>query len=173
MFTQDVVIGNACSLLAMITDSVSSTRKTTKEVLLFQSLGQLIYCIGTIVLKGYSAAVQNAVSLARNVVAIRNINSKALEWTLVVLGVVLGVVFNNLGLIGLLPVLANLQYTLAIFRFRDNDRALKISFLICVTMFAVFNAAILNIVGVCANAVIFTTSVVALLRDARKRRNRA
>ena len=65
----DILIGNVCSLLAMITDSISSTQKTTKRVLLWQNVGQVIYCVGAIFLRGYSAAVQNAVSLFRNLTA--------------------------------------------------------------------------------------------------------
>ena len=164
MNTISIVVGNACSLLAMVTDSISSTRKTAKGVLLVQSLSQLIYCTSTIVLKGYSGAVQNAVSIVRNFVAIKKIESKFLEWFLVLLGVVLGICFNNLGLIGYLPVVANLQYTLAVFKFKDNDRALKISFVICVGMFAIFNIAILNFVGVCSNLVVMATTLVFLLK---------
>ena len=159
-----VILGNACSLLAMITDSISSTRKTAKGVLLVQSLSQLIYCVGTILLKGYSAAVQNAVSILRNFVAIRKINSAFVEWSLVILGVGLGIGFNNLGLIGFLPVVANLQYTLAVFKFKDNERALKISFAVCIGMFAAFNLAIYNFVGVASNLVVLGTTLVMLFK---------
>ena len=163
-----LIIGNVCSLLAMVTDSVSSTRKTAKGVLLVQSLSQLIYFIGTVVLKGYSGAVQNAVSILRNFVAIRDIRNKYVEWTLAGLGVVLGLAFNNLGFMGLLPVIANFQYTIAVFRFQDNQRALKISFAIAVGMFAVFNIAIFNVVGVVSNSVVFVTTLAVLLKRDKK-----
>lgn len=163
----NLIIGNVCSLLAMVTDSISSTRKTAKGVLLVQSLSQLIYFIGTVVLKGYSGAVQNAVSILRNFVAIRDIRSKYVEWALVGLGVVLGLAFNNLGFMGLLPVIANLQYTIAVFRFQDNQRALKISFAIAVGMFAVFNIAIFNVVGVVSNSVVFVTTLAVLLKSGK------
>ena len=90
-----LIAGNLCSLLGMVTDSVSASRKTAKGVLLVQSLSQLIYCIGTIFLKGYSGAVQNAVSIIRNLFAINQTNNKFVEWSLVILGVVLGIWFNN------------------------------------------------------------------------------
>jgi len=168
MNSVSLIIGNLCSLLAMITDSISATRKTPKGVLLVQSLSQLIYCIGTVVLKGYSGAVQNAVSILRNFVAIRNIENKILEWALALLGVVLGIGFNNLGLMGLLPVIANFQYTLAIFRFKDNERALKISFLISVGMFALFNVAIYNAVGVVSNSVVLISTAVNLVKSRKQ-----
>ena len=172
MDTNSVIWGNVCSLMAMVTDSVSSTRKTAKGVLLFQSLSQLIYCAGAILLKGYSSAVQNAVSLLRNFVAIRKINSRVVEWILVILGVVLGIGFNNLGLIGYLPVIANLEYTLVVFKYKDNERALKIAFVICVGMFVIFNVAILNIVGACSNLFVMIATLVMLLRKGKKTENR-
>ena len=160
----NIVIGNVCSLLAMGTDAISSSQKTAKRVLWVQNLSQLIYCVGTLVLKGYSGSVQNVVSIVRNLVAIKNVNSKLVEWILVALGVVLGLCFNNLGWIGLLPVVANLQYTISVFRFKDNERALKISFVIAVLMFAVFNLAILNVVGLFSNLFVAITTTIFLLK---------
>ena len=159
-----ILIGNICSLLAMGTDAISSTRKTAKGVLVVQCLSQLIYGIGTVVLKGYSGAAQNLVSIIRNLVAIRQIKSRAVEWILAALGVVLGLCFNNLGWMGVLPVVANFQYTLAIFRFQDNERALKTSFMVSVALFGIFNLAIFNIVGFCTNMVVAVTTAIYLIR---------
>ena len=164
-----LILGNSCSLLAMITDSISATRKTAKGVLLVQSLSQLIYCIGTLLLKGYSGAVQNVVSILRNFVAIRKIESKPLEWTLVLAGVVLGIACNNLGLVGYLPIAANLQYTLSVFKFKDNERALKISFMISVGLFGLFNLFILNFVGGFCNFFVMFTTLVAFLKQEKSR----
>lgn len=163
-----LVIGNLCSLCAMITDSISSTRKTAKGVLMVQNVSQVFYFLGSIVLKGYSSAVQNAVSFLRNCLAIANISGKWVQWVMVLLGVGLGVYFNNLGLVGWLPILANLAYTLAVFRFKDNDVALKIVFAICVAMFCVFNVFILNFVGVASNFVVMMTAVIWLIKNKKQ-----
>ena len=160
----NIIIGNVCSVLAMGTDALSSAQKTAKRVLWVQTLSQVIYFTGTIVLKGYSGAVQNAVSIVRNLVAIKNLKSKVLEWSLVVAGVVLGLVFNNLGWMGLLPVIANFQYTLGVFKFKDNERALKISFFVAVTLFGIFNLAILNVVGFCTNMAVAVVTLINLLK---------
>ena len=163
-----LIFGNICSLLATGTDAISATRKTAKGVLRVQCLSQLIYGVGTLALKGYSGAVQNMVSLLRNYVALKGIRNRYLEWFLAALGVILGVVFNNLGLVGLLPVIANLQYTLSIFRFENNERALKISFMIAIGLFGVFNIAILNVVGAATNLFVAVSTAVILIRQKRK-----
>lgn len=164
----DLIIGNLATLLAMGSNAISSTRKTANGVLWMQNVSQLIYCFSAFVLKGYSAAVQNAVSILRNLAAIANIRSKVLEWVLVVTGVVLGVVFNNRGLIGLLPVLGNLQYTIAIFRWKDKERILKLSFLISVASFVLFNFVIRNYVGVCCDLFVIITTSIVLIRERKK-----
>lgn len=164
----EIVLGNACSLLAMVTDTVSSTRKTAKGVLLVQNLSQLVYGVAAVLLKGYSSTVQNVVSIIRNFVAIRKVDSKLIEWTLVVLGVVLGIAFNNRGLVGYLPVIANLQYTLVVFRCKDDEWALKISFAVCVGLFVIFNFAIWNIVGGCCNLFSLIATVVVLIKEGKK-----
>ena len=115
---QALLAGNICSVLAMITDAVSTSRKSAKAMLLFQTGSQLFYVVGAIVLKGYSAAVQNAVSILRNLLAIWGKQPKWVEWLLVASAVVLGIAFNNRGFIGWLPVIASLEYSVAVFRFR-------------------------------------------------------
>ena len=167
----ELIIGNACSLLAMCTDAISSWAKSAKKMLLAQCLSQGIYCIGAIVLKGYSAAVQNAVSILRNICAIRKWNSKVLEWAFVIVALVLGLLFNNLGFVGLLPVIANLQYSLCVFRYRDNERALKISFVFCTVAFSIFNAVIQNYVGTVSNLVVMVTLILYLVKNRKPAKN--
>lgn len=169
----DLIIGNLCNLLAMGANALSSTRKTAKGVLRVQNLSQLMYFITAIVLRGYSAAVQNVVSILRNLAAIRDIKSKAVEWILTAAGVILGIVFNNMGLIGLLPVLGNLQYTLSIFRFKDNERALKMSFLISTVAYVIFNVAIRNYVGAVCDLTVVVTTAVALLKGKKENNDQA
>ena len=160
----NIILGNICSLLAMGTDSLSSAQKTTTRVLWVQNLSQVIYCVGAVFLNAYSACAQNLVSILRNLIAICKISSKWLEWTLTILGVVLGLVFNNRGWVGLLPIIANLQYTIVIFRFRGNERILKASFLVNALLFSVFNGAVLSIVGVFTNLVVAISAAISLVK---------
>ena len=158
-----ILIGNGCSLIAMVLDSIGSTCRTARGMLLLQSVSTIIWAAGSIVLKGYSAAVQNLVALLRNLAAIFKWQHKWLEYTLILLGVVLGVCFNNRGWLGLLPVIGNLVYSIAVFQTKD-ERALKKAFIFSVITYAIFNAVILNIVGLIANIVNLTTTVIVLMK---------
>ena len=161
----EILVGNLSSLCAMITDSLSGTRKKQKQILLLQSLSQVFYMTSYIVLKGYSSAVQCFVGILRNFAAMWKIKSRVVEWTLVTMGVGLGLYFNNMGILGWLPVVANLEYSLAVFRFKENPRALKIAFLVNMIMYGIFNAIIINIVGTISCVVVAATTFIFLVKE--------
>ena len=164
MDTREIIIGNICSIGAMITDSISGTRKKNSEILGIQILSQVFYGAGSIILRGYSGTTQNLVAIFRKLAGMKDIKNKLVEWILVAAGVVLGILFNNRGLLGWLPIIANLIYSVAIFMFRDNDRALKMAFVINMVMYCAFGLVIKNYVGAAANIVVAVTTAISLFK---------
>ena len=128
-------------------------------------ISQVFYAAGSIILKGYSSTAQNIVAILRNLAAMKGTKNKIIEWLLIILGVVLGAVFNNLGLLGWLPIIANLEYSIAVFRFRNNEKGLKIAFILNMLMYSVFSFVILNYVGAAANIFVAVTTAVSMFRD--------
>ena len=94
-----LIAGNLCSLMGMGADVVSASQKSAKGVLWVQTLGQVLYTLSCLFLKGYSAVVQHAISVVRNLAAIYGVQNKAVEWGCVGSAVVLGLFFNNRGII--------------------------------------------------------------------------
>ena len=162
--TLSVFLGNFFSILATIADVWGSSRKSTRQLLWGQTVGQVFLAMSTFALRGYSALVQNIVSIIRNLTALTNKSSKILEYTLVVLGVVLGIVFNNMGLVGWFPILANLEYSVAIFRFKDSEILLKTALCICIILYTVFNLAISNYAGVVTNMAVLATTLISMFK---------
>lgn len=150
----------------MAADSVSGTRKKHGEILAVQIVSQVFYGAGSILLKGYSGTAQNVVAILRNLAAMKNVKSRVTEWTLILLGVILGVAFNNRGLIGWLPIIANLEYSIAVFRYKNNEKLLKLAFIINMLMFSVFSAFIMNYVGIAANLFVAVTTAISMMRGA-------
>jgi len=160
----EIILGNFFALLAMISDSISSSRKTTKGMLKVQNFSQLFYGISSVILKGYSGAVQNLISLIRNILAIKENKKEYIQWILLGIAVVLGVAVNKLGIIGYFPIIANVQYTIVVLKVKNNEKALKISFLISCILFTIFNAIILNIIGIIANIIIIISIIMFLFK---------
>lgn len=165
-----LLLGNGCSLLATLSNVFASTRKTARGVLLVQSVGQAFYFACALFLKAPSGAVQNAVSIVRNFVAMgKKKSSKWVEWALIAAAAVLGVVFNNRGLAGWLPIVGNLEYSLAVFRYRDDQRMLKAALVVSLLIFIVFNIIIGNVVGTVADFIVAVTTTVDLWRTREKK----
>ena len=64
-------------------------------------------------------------------------------------------------------MIANFQYSLAVFRFQDDERSLKKSFLVMVVMFAMFNLVIQNYVGILSNTAVFVSVVLSLSKGSK------
>ena len=64
--SMSIIIGNILSLCAMISDSISGTRKKHSEIMAVQIISQFFYGSSSFVLKGYSGMVQNIVAVFRN-----------------------------------------------------------------------------------------------------------
>ena len=163
-----ITVDNILSLCAAVSDSISGTRKKHKEIMAIRIVSRFFYGASSIVLKGYSSTAQNAVAVFRSLAAMKKVKSRVLEWILIAAGVVLGIVFNNRGLLGRLPIVANLEYSIAVFRFRDNEIALKSAFIVNMIMYAAFSAVILNYVGIASCAVIAITTSISLIKTIRK-----
>ena len=73
-------------------------------------------------------------------------------------------------IIGWLPIIANLEYSVAVFRFKENETWLKLSFVINMLMYCVFSAVIMNYVGAAANLVVAVTTAVSLIRSAAEKK---
>ena len=163
-----IIVGNLLTLCAMISDSISGTRKKHSEMMAIQIVSQFFYGASSIVLKGYSALAQNIVAVFRNYAAMKNVKSKVLEWVLVFAGVALGVIFNNRGLMGWLPIVANFEYSVAVFKLKDRERLLKVAFIINAIMFGVFNVYLMNYVGLVSCIIVAITTSVHLIKTRKK-----
>ncbi len=163
-----IIIGNICSLCAMAADSISGTRRKNSEILGIQIISQFFFAAASAVLNAYSSVVQNAVAVLRNLAAIKDIKSRALEWTLIARGVILGIAFNNRGLIGWLPVVANFEYSVSVFRFRDRQTALKYAFIVNMLMYFAFDIRILNFVGAAGNIVVAVTTFISIMKTKKE-----
>ena len=92
-----------------------------------------------------------------------------MDRTTIIIGNMLCLLLNNRGLLGGLPIIANFEYSVAVFRFRDNEKALKLAFIINMILFAVFGAVIKNYVGVLSCSFITVTTAVSLIREEKEK----
>lgn len=159
----NIILGNIASLFANLFDVIGATRKTKKKILFFQLFSYAFYTITNLLLKSYSTVIQNLFAIVRNVIAYFGVKSKYVEYAIVTGSFILGIYFNNLGFIGLLPVIANLEYSICLFKLKDVIK-LKISLLICNSMFIILNLYISNYVGFTFTLITVISQIIDLIR---------
>lgn len=167
----NIILGNVFSGLSVVSDLYSISKKTAKGVLLVQTFTMLLYILSTLCFNAYSAVVQNVFGMIRNIFAIKKYNSKILQVALVVLPAIIGVMVNNQAFIGLLPVIANLEYSVGIFLFRDKVIPLKLALLANYAMFAVFNFAVQNYVGFVNSNILMIYDIIAIVKAVKSKNN--
>ena len=105
-----LIIGNAIALIASILMVYSGIIKQKKKILYIQSIQIGLSVISNIVLNGISGAIINAISFIRNILCYKNKLGVKEKIILTILSVVLILCFNNLGLIGILPLISTIVY---------------------------------------------------------------
>ncbi len=120
--------------------------RTKKSILTAQSVQCLIMGLGNLILGGMTGFMANMVTIARNLFCLKKELTVPFKLTFIALQLALGVPFNNLGVIGLLPVLAACLFTW--FMDTKSEIVLKILIITAQVMWLVFDATIRNYVSV-------------------------
>ncbi|MBM7636745.1 hypothetical protein JOC31_001569 [Streptococcus saliviloxodontae] len=84
-------------------------------MLTWQIADYLFTAVANFLLGGYTGAITISVSIVRNSLMIVNRESKVITLFLVIIQILLGSYFNQLGVIGFLPIISSVSYTITSF----------------------------------------------------------
>ena len=136
--------------------------KEKKQILITQNANHFLNGIAQALMQGYSGMIQDFVSFVRNIVILFNKNNKLLSIIFIVLGLTLGLIFNNNGWLGLLPVISSLVYSVVVL-FSNNEIIIKIIICINNICWAIYCYAILLYTGLIFNIVALVFAIISLI----------
>ena len=125
-----LICGNIVALIASILMLISGIVKDRKKIIYIQSLQILAFAISDLILGGYTGTIVNLISLLRNYWCFKDTLTNDKKTILIFLSVVFTLLFNNLGFLGLLPLISTVVYTC----FMDVKNTIKLKLLIIFTM---------------------------------------
>lgn len=125
-----IVIANIIALIASVLMVYSGIVKEKKKIIYVQTIQTLLLVLSNLILGGFTGAIINALSVVRNVLCYKNKLGKKEIIILITLSVALSLIFNNLGFIGLLPIISTVIYILLM----NTTNVVKFKVLIIVTM---------------------------------------
>ena len=105
-----LIVGNIIALVASILMVYSGMLKEKKKILFVQTIQIGLAVISNIVLGGITGAIINTISFFRNIICYKDKLGLKEKIIITFFAVVLSLKFNNLGLLGLLPMISTVTY---------------------------------------------------------------
>lgn len=105
-----LIIGNIIALIASILMVYSGFIKEKKKILFIQTFQIGLSVISNIILGGITGAIINTINLIRNIICYKDKLGLKEKIIITFFAVVLSFKFNNLGLLGFLPVISTVTY---------------------------------------------------------------
>ena len=106
----NLIIGNVVALLASIAMTLSGLFKNKKQIIFMQIIQVALAVISNLVLGGYVGAIVNFINLIRNIICYKDkLDIKGII-IITILSSGLSLYFNNLGIVGLFPLVASTVY---------------------------------------------------------------
>ncbi len=126
----NIIIGNIIALIASILMVISGLQKKKKTILFIQIIQIALSVISNIILGGYTGAIINALSCIRDILCYKDKLGTKEKIIIIILAIGLTIIFNNLSLIGLLPLIATIVYI----SFMNTKDVVKFKFLVIFSM---------------------------------------
>lgn len=160
------IVGNVLSGIGLFLFFISSLLKNKKKILWLQTGNHTFGLAAELCTAQYSGAVQDIVSIIRNLSIIYHKNNKALSVLFIVVGLILGIVsnimWNDNNPWGYLPVFAALEYSIVILIPNIKTPWIKLAMCVSTVCWAIYGFVFKNYAMMAANIITFFTSLISI-----------
>lgn len=125
-----IVIGNIVAFIGCMLMVYTGLIKEKKKIIFVQTIQIGFLIASNLILGGITGAIINSISCVRNIICYKDRLGKKEKIILVAISTALSLYFNNLGIIGLLPLVSTISYTLLM----DMKDVIKFKILIIFTL---------------------------------------
>ncbi|BAL69885.1 hypothetical protein SMULJ23_1551 [Streptococcus mutans LJ23] len=136
-------------------------------MLLWQISDYIFTIIANLLLGGYTGALTISVSIVRNALILKKKNTKVITICLVLIQIALGTYVNNLGLVGYLPIISSVSYTLTTF-LTSKMQFLRWLIIENMSLWFIYDLTINAYPAVCMDILIILSTLLALYRHQKK-----
>lgn len=105
-----IITGNIIALIASLMMVYSGLIKEKKKIIFIEIIEIILFIISNIFLGGFTAAINNFFNCVRNVLCYKNKLGIKEKILITILSTIFSIVINNLGFIGLLPLISTIIY---------------------------------------------------------------
>ena len=165
-----VLIANIISLVGAVIMVVIGFIPERSRILKLQCVQWLILGIANVMLGGVTGLISNLVSIVRNLWSLKRELTRPVILFFIVLQIALSIPFNTLGLLGWLPTIAAIAFTL--FLNSKDARVLKLAIIFGQVLWSIFDFSLMNYSAFAFDIFTIISSLVGIwqLRKARPAR---
>lgn len=162
-FTVNIVIGNFISLIAGIFLILSMWVNDEKKAYFHQFMNAFILMFSSAFFLSWTGVVTMAIAASRNMMVYKDRLTR--NWTIffIVVSVVLGLLVNNMGLVGILPIIGIVQITLDNF-YLKSIRAIKTSFIVNSVIYIIYFLAIFDFSSAAIESITALIGIISLIK---------
>ena len=159
----NIIIGNIISLIAGIFIILSMWVNDEKEAYKYQFWNAFILIISSVFFLSWTGVTTMAIAASRNAMVYKD--KFTFNWMIffIVISIVLGLLVNTMGFVGILPIIAIVQITLCNY-YLKSIKSIKISFIVNSAIYIVYFLAIFDISSAAIESFTALIGVVALVK---------
>ena len=159
----NIVVGNVISLIAGIFIILSMWVNDEKQAYKYQFLNAFILMISSVFFLSWTGVTTMAIAATRNAMVYKD--KLTFNWTVffIIISIVLGLLVNTMGFVGLLPIIAIIQITLCNY-YLKSIKTIKSGFIVNSAIHVIYFLAILDFSSAIIESVTALIGVVSLVR---------
>lgn len=165
-----IVAANIFSLIGNIFLTISPFCKTKKKIITFQLIDTLTGIVALLLLKAYTGVIMAVCATIRNTLFLKFELSKKMSALIVIVIGVLAFLTNNMGLLGLLPIVGTIIYSCVIF-FNKNVLHLLFALLLDNLLYLIYNFYLLNYAASIFKFIAICTTLFNILKLIKKKKH--
>ena len=108
------LLAQVFSAIGALCVAISSFAKSKNNMLVWQITDYIFTAIANLLLGGYTGALTISISIIRNSLMVKKKMTKTILTILIIIQIIVGTYLNQLGIIGYLPIISSVSYSLAI-----------------------------------------------------------
>lgn len=161
-----LIIGNIIGLIGSIAMVIGGNIKDKSKSLTAQTMQLLFLSISNLVLGSIPGFIINLISVIRNILSNCNKLNKIAITIIILLSTILTIKYNNLGIIGYLPLINNTIFI--IFMNTKNDINFKLLTILYMILWLIHNIYIKAYTTSIFNTITLISSIIAIIRIKKK-----
>lgn len=157
-----IIIGNIIAFIACSIMVYSGYLKQKNKILYAQTTELILAVISNIFLGGITGAIVNALGCIRNILCYKEKLNNMAKFIIIAIVAILSLSFNNLGFIGILPVISMIIYIV----FMNVKDVVKFKFLIIISMilWLVYDAYIKSYISVSFDFMNIVVNIISIIQ---------